>query len=107
LSLTNLSNETTQERTLDLLGDLAEQHFRGDSPSAKENVALFRLAWEVAGSTWGARQDLYERFHFGDAALRKVGSYLRFDRSEAVAMVRRILTCQPGSDQIFPVPKRS
>ncbi len=98
---------TTQERTLDLLGDLAEQHFRGDSTDAKENIALFRLAWEVAGSTWGARQDLYERFHFGDATLRKVGGYLRFDRSQAVEMVRRILSSPLQSDAIFPVPKRN
>jgi aromatic ring hydroxylase len=95
---------TTQQRTLEMLGDLAEQHFRGDGPSASENVALFRLAWEVAGSTWGSRQDLYERFHFGDATLRKVGGYLRFDPSQAVAMVRRILTVPPSPDEVFPTP---
>jgi aromatic ring hydroxylase len=94
----------TQLRTIDLLGDLAEQHFRGGGESAKDNIALFRLAWEVAGSTWGARQDLYERFHFGDATLRKVGGYLRFDPSAAVSMVRRVLTTPPHPDEVFPIP---
>jgi aromatic ring hydroxylase len=93
----------TQQRTVELLGDLAEQHFRGSGASASETVGLFRLAWEVAGSTWGSRHDLYERFHFGDATLRKVGGYLRFDSSEAVAMVRRILTVPPRPGEVFPV----
>jgi 4-hydroxyphenylacetate 3-monooxygenase len=92
-----------QQRTVELLGELAEQHFRGNGSSASETIGLFRLAWEVAGSTWGSRQDLYERFHFGDATLRKVGGYLRFDPSQAVAMVRRILTIPPGPDEVFPM----
>lgn len=97
----------TQQGTIELLGDLAEQHFRGDGASAGENIALFRLAWEVAGSTWGSRQSLYERFHFGDASLRKVGGYLRFDPAHATAMVRRILSTAPTADAVFPVPPRN
>jgi aromatic ring hydroxylase len=96
----------TQHRTIEMLGDVAEKYFRGgsdDIPDARENIALFRLAWEVAGSEWGARQDLYERFHFGDATLRRVEGYLRFDRSQVIAMVRRILTLPPSLDEVFPV----
>jgi 4-hydroxyphenylacetate 3-monooxygenase len=33
---------------------------------AKDRVALYRLAWDVAGSAFGGRQVLYERFFFGD-----------------------------------------
>ncbi|HEY0192617.1 MAG TPA: 4-hydroxyphenylacetate 3-hydroxylase N-terminal domain-containing protein [Kofleriaceae bacterium] len=99
---------TPQQSTLDLLGELAERYYAGAGPNAKENIALFRLAWDVAGSTWGSRQDLYERFHFGDATLRKVGAYMSTDLSEAVAMVRRILQVPPSRDQVFPTPdKRS
>ena len=29
-------------------------------------MALYRLAWDVAGSAFGGRQVLYERFFFGD-----------------------------------------
>jgi 4-hydroxyphenylacetate 3-monooxygenase len=32
----------------------------------RERVALYRLAWDVAGSDFGGRQLLYERFFFGD-----------------------------------------
>jgi 4-hydroxyphenylacetate 3-monooxygenase len=91
-----------QESTLELLGDAAERHFRGNHATATENVAIFRLAWEITGSTWGARQDLYERFHFGDATLRRVGGYVNFDISQAVAMVRRILVAPGDEEQIFP-----
>lgn len=33
---------------------------------AKERVQLFRLAWDMTTSGFGARQTLYERFFFGD-----------------------------------------
>jgi 4-hydroxyphenylacetate 3-monooxygenase len=33
---------------------------------ARDRTALFRLAWDVAGSAFGGRQVLYERFFFGD-----------------------------------------
>src|SRR5579885_1979292 len=33
---------------------------------ARDRVALYRLAWDVAGSAFGGRQVLYERFFFGD-----------------------------------------
>ena len=60
------------------------------------------MAWEVAGSTFGARQDLYERFHFGDATLRKAGGHLRFDYSHCLDMVRRVLTVPARDGQVFP-----
>jgi 4-hydroxyphenylacetate 3-monooxygenase len=33
---------------------------------AQDRVALYRLAWDLAGSAFGGRQELYERFFFGD-----------------------------------------
>lgn len=95
----------TQQRTVELLGAVAEKYFRGggdDIVDARQNIALFRLAWEVGGSEWGARQDLYERFHFGDATLRKVQGYLRFDPTEVTAMIQRILTTPPRPGEVFP-----
>lgn len=92
----------TQQSTVELLGEVAEEHLRGDGPAASDNIALFRLAWDVAGSAWGGRQDLYERFHFGDATLRKVGGYLRFEPEQAVAMVHRILIHSPRQGEAFP-----
>jgi 4-hydroxyphenylacetate 3-monooxygenase len=43
-----------------------ERYFAGADVAARERVALYRLAWEVACSAFGGRQVLYERFFFGD-----------------------------------------
>lgn len=45
--------------------DLA-RYFGTARAGARERVALYRLAWEVACSAFGGRQVLYERFFFGD-----------------------------------------
>src|SRR5260370_41845649 len=43
-----------------------ERYFGAADAGARERVALYRLAWEVACSAFGGRQVLYERFFFGD-----------------------------------------
>jgi 4-hydroxyphenylacetate 3-monooxygenase len=43
-----------------------ERYYAGADLAAHERVALYRLAWEVACSSFGGRQVLYERFFFGD-----------------------------------------
>jgi 4-hydroxyphenylacetate 3-monooxygenase len=76
---------------LEQIGEAFARYYRGSSSSAAGNVSLFELAWDVVGSEWGARQELYERFHFGDAVLRRVGTYLNYDLDEATRMVARAL----------------
>jgi 4-hydroxyphenylacetate 3-monooxygenase len=48
-----------------LLPDLDRYLGTAGAP-ARDRVALYRLAWDVAGSAFGGRQVLYERFFFGD-----------------------------------------
>jgi 4-hydroxyphenylacetate 3-monooxygenase len=43
-----------------------ERYLAGADLDARDRVALYRLAWDVAGSSFGGRQLLYERFFFGD-----------------------------------------
>jgi 4-hydroxyphenylacetate 3-monooxygenase len=43
-----------------------DRYFGAADAPAKERVALYRLAWDVACSAFGGRQVLYERFFFGD-----------------------------------------
>jgi 4-hydroxyphenylacetate 3-monooxygenase len=57
----------------DFAGPLAseiEQYLATDKIAAKERVKLFRLAWDVAGSAFGSRQVLYERFFASDPLTR-------------------------------------
>jgi 4-hydroxyphenylacetate 3-monooxygenase len=48
-----------------LLPDL-ERYLATAGALARDRVALYRLAWDAAGSAFGGRQVLYERFFFGD-----------------------------------------
>jgi 4-hydroxyphenylacetate 3-monooxygenase len=41
-----------------------------DTTTASNRVKLFRLAWDIAGSAFGGRQELYERFFAGDPLSR-------------------------------------
>ncbi len=43
-----------------------ERYFATAGALARDRVALYRLAWDAAGSAFGGRQVLYERFFFGD-----------------------------------------
>jgi 4-hydroxyphenylacetate 3-monooxygenase len=57
----------------DLRGPLAadiEQYLATDGATARDRVKLFRLAWDLAGSAFGSRQVLYERFFAGDPLTR-------------------------------------
>jgi 4-hydroxyphenylacetate 3-monooxygenase len=47
-----------------------EQYLATDSASARDRVKLFRLAWDIAGSAFGSRQVLYERFFASDQLTR-------------------------------------
>jgi 4-hydroxyphenylacetate 3-monooxygenase len=55
--------------------------------SAKDRVALYRLAWDVAGSAFAGRQVLYERFFFGDP-VRMAGALV--DNTDLQPLVKRI-----------------
>jgi len=69
-----------------LTGDL-DRYFATSGALAKDRVALYRLAWDVAGSAFGGRQVLYERFFFGDPV--RMASAL-VDNTELKPFVKRI-----------------
>ncbi len=89
-----------QEATLELADLAVDRYYKGASVEAKDKVALFRLAWDVVGSGWGGRQELYERFFFGDTQKMKGRNYLSYDKDEATAMVARILTPPSGRERL-------
>ena len=47
-----------------------EQYLATDTVGARDRVKLFRLAWDIAGSAFGSRQVLYERFFASDPLTR-------------------------------------
>jgi 4-hydroxyphenylacetate 3-monooxygenase len=64
-----------------------ERYFATSGAPAKDRVALYRLAWDVAGSAFGGRQVLYERFFFGDPV--RMASAL-VDATDLKPLVERI-----------------
>ena len=51
-------------------------------------------------SDWGGRQELYERFFFGDTQKMKGLSYQMYDKTEATELVARILTPPDGRERL-------
>lgn len=71
-------------------GDI-EQYFQTASLDARERVALFRLAHDVAVSGFGGRQALYERFFFGPPHLMHAAYFDLYDRERVMDRVDQLL----------------
>ncbi len=81
-----------REAALEVAELAIDKYYKEATAVAKDKVALFRLAWDIVGSGWGGRQELYERFFFGDTQRMKSMNYQFYDKEEATAMVARLLT---------------
>src|SRR5213593_4090163 len=78
----------------DFQGPLApdiERYLATDSATARDRVKLFRLAWDVAGSAFGSRQVLYERFFASDPLTRARALSAMYPRDDAMERVRDFL----------------
>src|SRR5271170_5130024 len=78
----------------DFEGPLApqiEQYLATDKIAAKERVRLFRLAWDVAGSAFGSRQELYERFFASDPLTRARAMAAIYPKGEMMERVVEFL----------------
>jgi 4-hydroxyphenylacetate 3-monooxygenase len=84
----------------DLNGPLADDlahYLQSAKHNARDRVQLFRLAWDVAGSSFGTRQLQYERFFFGDPVRVAGGLYMSYDKEPALQAVQRLLADDQGS----------
>ncbi len=87
-------SEPNMDAISETLGSSVERYFTGTAEMSEDGidkVPLFRLAWDVVGTSLAGRQELYERFFFGDQQVSKMQSYIRYDKSEAITIVRRLL----------------
>jgi 4-hydroxyphenylacetate 3-monooxygenase len=78
----------------DFSGPLApeiEQYLATDTATARDRVKLFRLAWDVAGSAFGSRQVLYERFFASDPLTRARALSAIYPKDEVIDRVRSLL----------------
>jgi 4-hydroxyphenylacetate 3-monooxygenase len=78
----------------DFSGPLApqiEQYLATDTATARDRVKLFRLAWDVAGSAFGSRQVLYERFFASDPLTRARALSAMYPKDEMMERVQEFL----------------
>ncbi len=68
-----------------------DKYYQSKASDAEERVRLFKLAWDVAGSSFGGRQDLYERFFFGDPVRMASAYYSWYDKEPYRQRVKDLL----------------
>jgi 4-hydroxyphenylacetate 3-monooxygenase len=66
--------------------------------AAKERVKLFRLAWDIAGSAFGSRQVLYERFFASDPLTRARALASIYPKQETMDRVLEFLGRDDDND---------
>ena len=73
------------------LGPDIEQYLATDTATARDRVKLFRLAWDIAGSSFGSRQVLYERFFASDPLTRARIMNAIYPKQDVMERVREFL----------------
>jgi 4-hydroxyphenylacetate 3-monooxygenase len=73
------------------MGRYLDKYLQGAHSSAQDKVQLMRLAWDMTISGFGARQNHYERFFFGDPVRTQMALYGVYDKQPALAKVQAFL----------------
>jgi 4-hydroxyphenylacetate 3-monooxygenase len=100
--LANIPSERSIE-TPELADDIL-LYFQGVTLDGKERVRLFRLAWDIACSSFGGRQVLYERYFAGDVYRNPANHYNLHDKQPYRDMVEKFLNRTPSTLPEPPTP---
>ncbi|WP_161880904.1 4-hydroxyphenylacetate 3-monooxygenase, oxygenase component [Deinococcus alpinitundrae] len=73
------------------MGAFIEKHLQAANATAGERLKLFRLAWDMTLSSFGARQNLYEKHFFGDPIRMASAFYEVYDKEPFVARIQVFL----------------
>ncbi len=75
------------------IGGQIERYYEGaEGLSADRRVGLTKLAWDLCGEAFGARQLQYERYYAGDPVRNMAANYLGYDRTACDRLVERALS---------------
>jgi 4-hydroxyphenylacetate 3-monooxygenase len=74
-----------------------EMFFQGATIGGKERIRLFRLAWDIACSSFGGRQVLYERYFAGDFYRNVAAHYVNHNKEPYRRLVQDFLNREPSS----------
>jgi 4-hydroxyphenylacetate 3-monooxygenase len=92
--LANIPSEASVEAPE--IADDIERFYQGATLGGKARVRLFRLAWDIACSSFGGRQVLYERFFSGDVYRNPANHYLNHDKQPYRDLVEAFLAREPS-----------
>lgn len=73
-----------------------DKYFQSKLGNADERLKLFKLAWDAVGSSFGGRQELYERFFFGDPVRMASAYYNWYDKEPYKQRVKEFLRRDDG-----------
>ncbi|HEV2225626.1 MAG TPA: 4-hydroxyphenylacetate 3-monooxygenase, oxygenase component [Nitrososphaerales archaeon] len=68
-----------------------DKYYQAKLADGQERIRLFKRAWDAAGSSFGGRQDLYERFFFGDPVRMATAYYAWYNKEPYKERVRELL----------------
>jgi len=68
-----------------------DRYMRGKGVDVDYKSRLFRLAHDLAASSFGMRQDIYEYWHGGDPNRNRINLLRSFDQSEITGRIRKLL----------------
>jgi 4-hydroxyphenylacetate 3-monooxygenase len=92
--LANIPSEASVEAP-ELVDDIA-RYYQGATIGGKDRIRLFRLAWDIACSSFAGRQVLYERFFAGDFYRNVANHYINHDKRPYTDLVEEFLARQPA-----------
>lgn len=91
--LANIPSQASVEAP-ELVEDIA-RFYQGATLGGKERIRLFRLAWDIACSSFAGRQVLYERYFAGDFYRNVAAHYVNHDKAPYRQMVNELLDRPP------------
>ncbi len=83
------------------LGPDLDRYMQSAKHNARDRIRLFRLAWDVTASSFGARQAHYERFFFGDPVRVAGGLYMSYDKTPSMDYVTELLEQGEADDLVL------
>ncbi len=69
-----------------------DRYMRGKDADVEYKSRLFRFAHDLAASSYGMRQDIYEYWHGGDPARNRINLLRSYDQSEMQGMIKDMLS---------------
>ena len=80
------------------IGRDIDRYMGSASSSARQRVALMRLAWDFIGTEFGSRHQQYEKFYGGAPFLVKQNVYRSYDFKRATDLVDAALNLPPSAE---------